>query len=171
MKDTVLRDIQLIVYDFDGVMTDNKVLVREDGLESVTVNRSDGLAVERIKEMEIPQIIVSKEKNRVVEARARKIGIQAIQGIENKHEIVASYCRENNMTLDKVVYVGNDINDLEVMSAVGYPVCPSDAYEEIKAVSKIILRAAGGNGVVRELLNYLEIAENRELKTEKPLGS
>lgn len=151
-----LKDIQLIVYDFDGVLTDNKVILREDGLESVVVNRSDGLAIGVIKSMGVKQIIITKEKNKVVEARANKLCIPAIKGVNNKKEILVSFCNENNVQLDNVVYIGNDINDLEAMKCVGYPVCPSDAYAEVKEISTVILCVPGGAGVVRELLNYIE---------------
>lgn len=152
----VLKDIKLIVYDFDGVLTDNKVLLREDGVESVVVNRSDGLAITMIKDMGIKQLILSKEKNKVVEARANKFGIPILKGIDNKKEALRSYCKENNIPLEGVVYVGNDINDVEVMKIVGYPVCPSDAYEEVKNVAKVILNSAGGTGIVRELIKYIQ---------------
>lgn len=152
----VLKNIQLIVYDFDGVLTDNKVLLREDGLESVVVNRADGLSIGIIKDMGIKQIILSKEKNKVVEVRAQKLDIPVIRGVDNKKETLVSYCKENNIHLENVVYVGNDINDLEVMMSVGYPICPSDAYGEIKSISKITLETLGGEGVARELLKHLE---------------
>src|SRR4030067_2746044 len=103
------RMISLIVYDFDGVMTDNKVILREDGLESVIVNRADGLAVEIIKNMGIRQIILSKEKNKVVKARAKKLCIPVVQGIDDKKKVLISYCQENNMMLDNVIYIGNDL--------------------------------------------------------------
>lgn len=150
------KDIKLIVYDFDGVMTDNKVILREDGSESVIVNRSDGLAVSIIKKLGIPQIILSTEANRVVDTRAEKLGIMAIKGVGNKKETLLEYCRQNNINPLNVLYIGNDINDLEVMKIVGYPTCPADAYDEIKQISKIIFEKGGGEGVIRELIKYIE---------------
>ena len=120
-----MKNIQLIVYDFDGVMTDNRVILREDGLESVVVNRSDGLAIGIIKSMGIPQMILSKEQNKVLEARARKLGIPVLQGIDNKKETLIECCRNKNIFLSNVVYIGNDINDVDVMRIVGYPICPT----------------------------------------------
>jgi YrbI family 3-deoxy-D-manno-octulosonate 8-phosphate phosphatase len=167
MKSHILRnqrkklsaaDVKLVVYDFDGVMTNNLVLLREDGLESVSVNRSDGLAIEMIKKRGIPQIILSKEKNKVVEARARKLGIPVIQGVDHKKDILLSYCSEHGIHVKDVAYIGNDINDLEVMKIVGHPVCPSDAYDEVKRFVKIQLDASGGNGVVRDFLNHIELS-------------
>lgn len=151
-----MTNIQLVVYDFDGVMTDNRVILREDGLESVVVNRSDGLAVNIIKNMGIPQMILSKEQNKVVETRARKLGIPVLKGIDNKQEALIEYCRNKNIFLSNVIYIGNDINDVDVMRIVGHPICPQDAYPEARAVSKFVIPVNGGNGVVRALLNYIE---------------
>jgi 3-deoxy-D-manno-octulosonate 8-phosphate phosphatase (KDO 8-P phosphatase) len=153
------ENIKLIVYDFDGVMTNNSVILREDGLESVIVNRSDGLAVEIIKKMGIQQLILSKENNQVVAKRAQKLNIPVLYGINNKKDTLCKYCNEHNIGLGSIVYIGNDINDVEVMRIVGYPVCPQDAYQEAKSVAKIIISANGGEGVVRELLNFIEWSE------------
>jgi YrbI family 3-deoxy-D-manno-octulosonate 8-phosphate phosphatase len=151
-----LKNIELIIYDFDGVLTDNKVILREDGLESVIVNRADGLAISIIKDYGIKQVILSTEKNKVVEARARKLDISVIQGVNDKKQAVFSYCRDMKVQLKNVAYVGNDINDLEPMKIAGLPICPKDACREIKNVSKIILDAKGGEGVVRDLLRYIK---------------
>jgi len=151
-----LNNVELIVYDFDGVLTDNNVILSEDGIESVKVNRSDGLAVSIIKSLGIKQLILSKETNKVVSTRAVKLGIPVIRGIDNKKGTLISYCEQHNISLQNVIYLGNDINDLAVMEIVGYPLCPSDAYDEIKSISKIILNVAGGSGVVRELLRFIE---------------
>lgn len=155
--DESLSDVELIVYDFDGVMTDNKVLVREDGKESVIVNRSDGLAVGMIKQSGFRQMIFSTEKNKVVEARARKLGIPVVAGVDDKKEALSSYCKDNKIHLDNVIYIGNDINDLEVMMSVGYPICPQDAYPNIRKISRIVLSSPGGYGVIRELLALIKM--------------
>ena len=151
----MFKNIKLIVYDFDGVFTDNRVILREDGLESVIVNRADGLAIRILKNMGIGQIILTTETNKVVEARAKKLAIPIIKGVDNKKDILIAYCKQNMISLKDVLYVGNDINDIEIMAIVGYPVCPSDAYEEIKNISKIILSVPGGAGVVRDLMKHI----------------
>jgi YrbI family 3-deoxy-D-manno-octulosonate 8-phosphate phosphatase len=149
----------LFLYDFDGVMTDNKVTVGEDGKESVVCNRSDGLAVSIIKDWGIHQAIISTETNKVVASRALKLGIPCIHGILNKKDIVLQYCKQLAVDLRETLYIGNDLNDLDAMCIVGYPVCPNDAYKEIKKIAKLILPVAGGCGVIRELLNYLQLKE------------
>jgi 3-deoxy-D-manno-octulosonate 8-phosphate phosphatase (KDO 8-P phosphatase) len=150
------EDICLIVYDFDGVMTDNRVILSEDGKESVIVNRSDGLAVSILKNMGIPQLILSREKNPVVSARARKLSIPVLQGINEKEAVLREYCRDNKIPMEKVVFIGNDINDTNLMCIVGYPLCPNDAYPEAKAVARFIIPVNGGCGVVREFLNHIK---------------
>lgn len=147
---------RLIIYDFDGVMTDNRVLVFANGEEAVFVNRSDGLAIKAIKEMGIEQIIISTETNPVVKARAKKLGISVIHSVENKRKVLESYLEENNVDRQYVMFVGNDINDKEVMEFVGFSVAPSDAHKEIKAIAKTVLNIKGGFGVVREILDRLK---------------
>ena len=149
-------EIKLIAYDFDGVMTDNKVIVNQDGVESVIVNRADGLAVDILKKKGFDQIILSTETNPVVEVRAKKIGIPVIKGIKDKKRVLIEFCERSNISLKNVLYIGNDLNDLEVMKCVGWPVCPSDSADEIKRISKIVLNTKGGEGVVREILNLLK---------------
>lgn len=149
------RNIDLIVYDFDGVLTDNRVLVFEDGKEAVWCNRADGLAISLIKKAGIPQIILSTEENRVVEARARKLDIDVLQGIEDKKTALVDYCRKSNYNLKKVVYVGNDINDLEAMKLVGYAFAPQDANVKVKNIATAVTEKKGGDGVIKEFYDKL----------------
>ena len=149
------KNIKLIVYDFDGVMTDNKVYVDQNGREMVQVNRGDGLGIAEIKKLGIKQIIISTEKNPVVSARAGKLDIPFLHGIDNKKNALINYCRENDITLEKVVYVGNDINDKEAMETVGITFCPADAHDSIKDISNHVLKTKGGDGVIRELLDLI----------------
>ena len=147
--------IKLLVYDFDGVMTDNKVYIDEKGKEMVRVNRADGLGVAEIKKLGIKQVIISTEKNTVVSVRARKLGISCLQGIADKKIALIDYCRKYNFVLKYVAYVGNDINDKEAMEIVGTTICPADAHESIKTISDFTLKATGGNGVIREFLDFI----------------
>jgi len=145
--------IDLIIYDFDGVMTDNRVLVTEDGQEAVFVNRSDGLAIGTLREMGVEQIIVSTEKNPVVNARAKKLGLPCIQSVKDKRSTVQKYLQEKNIDPKNVIFAGNDINDKEAMEYVGWPIAPADAHPDVKKVARIVLKTKGGHGVIRELLD------------------
>ena len=147
--------IDIIIYDFDGVMTNNKVYVDQNGNEMVQVNRADGLGISEIKKMGIEQIIISTETNPVVSERANNLGIICLQGIENKKRALINYCQKNDYELQNVVYVGNDINDREVMEIAGTTYCPSDAHKSIQIVSDYILKTKGGDGVVREILDLI----------------
>ena len=150
-----VKDIDLIVYDFDGVMTDNRVIVFQNGTEAVIANRADGLGVDRLRALGIPQLILSTETNLVVKARAAKLGLEVISSCSDKKHTLMNYCEQNNYELRKVVYVGNDINDLEVMEIIGYPVAPSDAHQDILTISCLVTKAKGGEGVIRELSDLI----------------
>ncbi len=151
-----VKDIDIIVYDFDGVMTDNRVIIFQDGLEAVTVNRADGLGVECLRSLGLPQIIISTETNSVVKARGSKLHLEVIDSCKDKKSALENYCVQKGFDLNRAIYVGNDLNDLEVMRIVGFPVAPADAHPKIKKVAKLITRAKGGQGVINELLNYID---------------
>jgi YrbI family 3-deoxy-D-manno-octulosonate 8-phosphate phosphatase len=151
LKKISVADLSLIVYDFDGVMTDNRVIVLQDGTEAIVANRADGLGISRISSFGIPQLILTTETNPVVQARASKLKLQVIGGCKDKVNSLREYCDRNGYDLQGVVFVGNDINDLEAMKIVGYPVAPDDAHPEVKAVARLITQAKGGAGVIKEL--------------------
>lgn len=140
-------------------MTDNRVYVSEDGKETVCCNRADGLAIKKIKEMGMDQIIISTEKNKIVYSRAAKLGIPVIQGVEDKKETLLKYCDGLAVKPGEILYMGNDINDLEAMMIAGFPMCPEDAYPEIKKIAKLVIPVPGGHGVIRELLYYISTRE------------
>ena len=151
-----IKNIDLIVYDFDGVMTDNTLLMDQEGKEFVQVSRADGLAVSEIKKKFLRQIILSTEKNSIVQKRADKLGIKCLQGINDKKKSLSAFATKENINLKNAIYVGNDINDLEAMLLVGIKVCPKDSHQDILNISDIILNKKGGQGVVREILDLLK---------------
>ena len=152
----MIDKIKLIVYDFDGVMTSNKVYIDQNGNEMVQVNRADGLGVAEIKKMEIEQIIMSTETNPVVSARAIKLDIPCLQGLDNKKDALLDYSKKNDIDLKNVAYVGNDINDKDAMQAVAFTFCPADAHDSIKRISDHVFKRNGGDGVIRELLDLIK---------------
>ena len=147
----------LIIYDFDGVMTDNRALLDERGMEYVGVHRGDGWAVRMIKDkLKIPQIILSTEVNNVVLKRADKLKISVIHNAgDDKKEILKRYCSENGFDIKKSVYIGNDLNDYDAMQLCGLRMCPADAEIEIKEISDHIFASKGGYGVIREFYRLL----------------
>jgi len=150
-----LDALDLIVYDFDGVHTDNKILVLQDGTEGIMANRSDGIGVESIRNAGIPQLILSTETNPVCVARARKLGLEIIHSSKNKKADLINYCTEHAYKIERTAFVGNDINDLAVMKTVGYPIAPKDAHPQILLIAKRVTLAKGGEGVIRELSDLL----------------
>jgi len=147
-----LENIDAFIFDFDGVLTNNLVFVDQDGKESVCCNRSDGLAFDVLKKLKKPSYILSTEKNPIVSARAKKLNIQAIQGVKDKTQELLILAKTNGYNLNRVLYVGNDINDYKVMKLCGYSACPSDSHEKIRSIATFVLQKKGGNGVIRELL-------------------
>ena len=150
-----LKNVRLLVLDFDGVLTDNRVWVSEEGKESVAANRSDGYGIGLLLAKGIEVMVLSREVNPVVEARCRKLGIKHIQGVLNKVPALESLVAERGLTMDHVVYVGNDVNDLGCMQAAGLAVAVADAYPPVLAQADLVLRRAGGYGAVRELCDRI----------------
>jgi 3-deoxy-D-manno-octulosonate 8-phosphate phosphatase (KDO 8-P phosphatase) len=155
LNQMLFSDIDIIVFDFDGVLTNNKVFFDENGKESVMCDRSDGLAFDVLRKLKMPAVILSSEKNLVVEARAKKLKIPSIQGAVDKVDALKSIAISGPYILSKILYIGNDLNDFEAMNLCGYSACPSDSHNRIKTVADIVLDSKGGEGVVRELLEVV----------------
>lgn len=155
MSKKLLKNIRAIFFDFDGVFTNNQVIVSEDGKESVFCHRSDGLGLQKLKEIGLKMAIISTEANSVVSMRAKKVKIDCHQDCDNKLAKLKSLAKKDNIPLEQVAYVGNDINDIECLTAVGVPIAVADAYPEVTKISKIILTKKGGYGAVREICDKI----------------
>jgi len=145
-------DIDAFVFDFDGVLTDNLVYLHQNGKEMVVCNRSDGLAFDVLRKLNKPSYIVSTEKNPIVTARAKKLNIKAYQAVEDKVIAVSDLSIKYGHDVEKLCYVGNDVNDYKVMKYCGFSACPSDSHLSIIDIADIVLTSKGGDGVLRELL-------------------
>lgn len=150
-----LTSPSLIVFDFDGVFTDNTVYIDEDGKESVRCSKADSLGIAMLREQGVSMCILSTETNPVVSIRGKKLSIPVFQGCGNKAAFLSAYLNEHDISFERVVYMGNDVNDLDAMSLVGVTVCPADAHPAIKAIASIVLSSNGGKGAVRELCDML----------------
>lgn len=158
MKKTLpvtLESISAIIFDFDGVLTDNFVYLSENGIESVRCSRSDGLAFDGLRRLNIKCFILSTEKNTVVSKRGEKLKVPVLQGSRNKVDSLLMLSVEQGILLDSAMYVGNDINDIEAMKLCGFKVCPSDSHPTVKQIADHVLDTAGGKGVVREICENL----------------
>lgn len=147
--------IGALVCDFDGVFTDNRVYVDQQGVESVACDRSDGLGLERLKRSGLPLLILSKERNPVVGARGGKLGIEVLQGIDEKLGALTAWAGARGIPLAEIVYIGNDDNDVACLQAVGCGVAVADAYPRARAAARLQLKAAGGRGALRELAELI----------------
>ena len=153
--------IHTVVFDFDGIFTDNRVWTDQFGKESICCSRSDGLAFDLLhmfisnNNWDLNYFILSKEDNPVVLARAKKLGIPCIQGSINKLEYMNSYLKQGDLSAEGVLYAGNDLNDLGAMRLAGCSVAPSDAHPLILQLASIILPQKGGGGFVRALIEQL----------------
>ena len=149
--------IDLILCDFDGVITDNRVWVDQDGHETVAAYRSDSIRMKDMRAVGIDVMILSSEPNRVVEARARKMGIEAIHGIgiDDKGRVMREVLAQKNIKAENVIYVGNDLNDLPCFEVAGWSVAVADAYPEVILAADHVLSRPGGHGALRELCDLV----------------
>jgi 3-deoxy-D-manno-octulosonate 8-phosphate phosphatase (KDO 8-P phosphatase) len=145
-----LARLRLAVFDFDGVFTDNNVWVDANGVESVRCCRADGFGLRRLEEVGVPALILSTEVAPVVTARAEKLGVDCVQGIEEKLAVLEEAAAARGVALEDTAYVGNDVNDAPCLEAVGLPVVPADAWPEVRGLARWVLSRNGGEGCVRE---------------------
>ncbi|HYN38679.1 MAG TPA: HAD hydrolase family protein, partial [Rhodospirillales bacterium] len=164
----LLRGVRLLVLDFDGVMTDNRVLVLEDGREAVLCSRGDGMGIGMLKAAGVPVAVLSKEINPVVGARCRKLGIPHLQGIEDKLSELRRMAAEHRLELAEIAYMGNDVNDLECMAAAGVAIAPADAHPQALRAAGLVTAALGGFGAVREVCDLLIEARAEPLDPRTP---
>lgn len=150
-----LCNIKLVIFDFDGVFTDNSVIVSESGIESVRCWRSDGLGLNKLRRLGIKMAIVSTEKNIVVQTRAQKLNIPCFSGVNDKAEVIRKISLEWNVPLSLTMFVGNDINDIPAFQLVGYPVAVADSYPEINPYIHRKTVKGGGMGAVREICDLI----------------
>ena len=150
-----MADIDLLVTDFDGVLTDNRVTVSDDGHESVVCNRADGIGSDLLRAAGLPLLILSTETNPVVSVRGAKLGIEVVQACADKGTALSELVAGRGLDPGRVMYVGNDVNDLGALAVAGWPVVPADAHPDVVGHARLVLAAAGGAGVLRELASLL----------------
>lgn len=151
----IARKIEMVIFDFDGVFTDNRVLVSEEGREFVFCSRGDGYGIKLLKDAGVKILVISTEENPVVSSRCRKLKIDCIQACEDKIKILRQEAKKHNIELDKIAYLGNDVNDLACLKAVGLPSCVSDAHKDISGHCIYKTKTKGGFGAVREFCDFI----------------
>ncbi len=149
---------KILLTDFDGCLTDDRVWLNQDGEEFVAANRKDGLAVKRLKNLGIQVVITSTETNKVVLARGIKMGVEVLQGLADKAESIDQYLKQKNLSWNDVWYIGNDVNDLGAINKAKLSISPADAVKKIRRTVDIVLKTNGGRGILSEIATELEKA-------------
>jgi len=158
----LMRRIRLVVFDFDGVFTDNTVLVAEDGTESVRCWRGDGLGLRQLEALGLSTLVLSTEENPVVTARCRKLKIRCIQGVPDKRVALDALLAELGLVPSQAAYVGNDINDAGALEAVALPIVVHDAHPAVLPLARFRTTLPGGYGAVREVCDRFVAAYAQE---------
>ncbi|MGW3495069.1 cytidylyltransferase domain-containing protein [Streptomyces sp. NPDC001020] len=148
-------DIDAVVLDFDGTQTDDRVLIDSDGREFVSVHRGDGLGIAALRRSGLAMLILSTEQNPVVAARARKLRIPVLYGIDRKDLALKQWCEEQGIAPERVLYVGNDVNDLPCFGLVGWPVAVANAHDVVRGAARAVTTAPGGDGAIREIASWI----------------
>ncbi|MEU4271482.1 acylneuraminate cytidylyltransferase [Streptomyces sp. NPDC026092] len=149
------EDIDAVVLDFDGTQTDDRVHLDSEGHEFVSAHRGDGLGIAALRRAGMPVLILSTEQNAVVAARARKLQIPVLHGIDRKDLALKQWCEEQGIDPQRVLYAGNDVNDLPCFHLVGWPVAVASAHDSVRAAARAVTLTPGGSGAVREIAAWL----------------
>jgi YrbI family 3-deoxy-D-manno-octulosonate 8-phosphate phosphatase len=147
--------VRLLVLDFDGVLTDNHVIVHQDGTESVVCHRGDGLGIEHLIRAGTAVVVLSKERNPVVAARCDKLGVKCLHGVDQKLPELQRLANDAGLDPSEIAYVGNDVNDVSCMEWVGLPIAVADATPEALAAAVWVTQEGGGRGAIREVCNQM----------------
>jgi YrbI family 3-deoxy-D-manno-octulosonate 8-phosphate phosphatase len=150
-----LRAVRLVVFDFDGVFTDNRVWVNERAEEAVACCRADGFGLRRLAEAGVDALILTTETVPVASARALKLEVECRQGVADKLAALEEEAAARAVALEEIAFVGNDVNDVGCLGAVGLPVVPADAWPEARDQARWVLERRGGEGCVRELCDAI----------------
>ncbi|MGW1784313.1 cytidylyltransferase domain-containing protein [Streptomyces sp. NPDC002143] len=148
-------DIDAVVLDFDGTQTDDRVLIDSDGKEFVSVHRGDGLGIAALRRSGLKMLILSTEQNPVVAARARKLKLPVLHGIDRKDLALKQWCEEQGIAPERVLYVGNDVNDLPCFALVGWPVAVASAHDVVRGAARAVTTLPGGDGAIREIAGWI----------------
>ncbi len=146
-------EIQAIVTDFDGVLTDDRVWIDSNGREAVVCSRKDGFAAEILRAHGIPLVILSRETSHVVQHRARKLNVPVIVSCASKGEALRGLAQNRNWSLEGVLFIGNDLPDIPALEISGFGACPIDAHDEVKAICGFVSPIQGGHGVLRSVVD------------------
>ena len=156
--------IKLVIFDFDGVFTDGKIIFDSHGNAMKHYQTKDGMGIFRLRDFGFQIGVISGWDNNVSQDSILKhMKINRVSfGCNNKLKILTEWCKELNITLDEVAYMGDDLNDIEVMKKVKVVSCPNNSVEEVKEIADMICKKNGGDGAVREFCEYLIAKLNKK---------
>jgi YrbI family 3-deoxy-D-manno-octulosonate 8-phosphate phosphatase len=160
----IARKIRLVAFDFDGVFTNNLVLVLQDGTEGVVCNRSDGLGLQALRDRGVALFVISTEVNPVVTARCGKLRIPCFQGCDDKVKVLEEQAAGLHIPFEEIAFLGNDVNDLGCLKKVGLSACVSDSHPVVLASCMYITESPGGRGAVREFCDFIAGAKDAGLR-------
>ncbi len=146
----------MIAFDVDGTLTDGKIYIGSQGEIMKAFHVKDGYAIANLSKQQIIPVIITGRTSKIVEIRGKELKVMEIhQNTLNKKEKLKELQKKYQLSLEEIAYIGDDIPDLEVMKECGFKACPNDAMEEIKTICDYIATKDGGNGAVREIIDYL----------------
>lgn len=151
-----IRRTRVVAFDFDGVFTDNSVLVDQDGRELVRCSRFDGLGLRRLEERGVRPLVISTEVHPVVTARCRKLKIECHQSCEDKWATLERVLAEARVRPEEAAFVGNDVNDAPCLRQVGLPIVVQDAHPAVVPLARWRTERPGGHGAVREICDQFD---------------
>tara|TARA_B110000467_G_C18318486_1_gene483342 strand:- start:1779 stop:2282 length:504 start_codon:yes stop_codon:yes gene_type:complete len=160
VKNKILKkkciDVKVVITDVDGVLTDGGMFYSTNGEMLKKFNTRDGMGVEILRNNNIPVIIMTRENSKIVISRAKKLLITDVNvGIKKKEMLLPKICKKYQINKENIAYIGDDINDLEILREVGFSASPSDGITIIKKESDYICKARGGEGVLREVADLI----------------
>jgi YrbI family 3-deoxy-D-manno-octulosonate 8-phosphate phosphatase len=155
---SLIQQVRLVVFDFDGVFTDNAVYASQDGSESVRCWRGDGLGLRILEQLRISPLVLSTEENPVVLHRCRKLKVRCIHACPDKVITLTQVAAEMGLAFSQVAYLGNDINDEGCLDKVGLPMVVADAHPDVIHLAKYRTQLRGGYGAVREVCDLFKTA-------------
>lgn len=158
MEEDIIRKghlIKLVISDVDGVLTDGGMYYSENGEFLKKFNTRDSMGMELLNEIGIPTIMITRENSKIVEKRAEKIQVRLFGNIRNKKSLLLDICKEYNINVENIAYIGDDVNDIEIMKEVGLTGATNDAMDEIKRISDYVCTLKGGKGAFREFANLI----------------
>ena len=156
------KDIKIVLTDVDGVLTDGGMYYSSKGDTMKKFHVRDGMAINMLKKHNIPTIIVTKEKNRIITQWAKKMNVKKIfDGVLDKEKILKKVCKEFDVKTSNIVYIGDDVNDMALLKNVGISVSPADAWKNTKQIVDYVSEKHGGKGVLREISDLILASNNK----------